>query len=740
MVKRCGQKFANGVLQILSNRTSAASLALMLLLMGTCTFIAAIAGPNFSEPPTEERLAILIGAGEYPERVPRLPFVRDDVEELSATFLSAGYVVVSLLNHGSTSAREATKKAIEEELKRRLSRASENTVIVVYLSGHGVRHHDGQYYFLPVDVDPDRLAETAIPVPWLRQQLQGAKGKLKLLILDTCHAGDPGKPEDSKLRISGIQRGFIDLPGVYVLASCRSGEKSWVWREKQRSLFTYWLIRGLKGQADGDGTGGKPDAMITADELYYYTLERVRDVAQNVLRSEQNPDRLTGPGVSPDCPVVRLKPEPLDRALDEIAELVATVAQLRGLQKIAVLDFHIEEGNQNGRSFGPEARRYCAERVYTWLTTNTGGMFEVLVREFVQQHFRKLGVSSEDVLTKPQLDLPLPELSPGAVVAGTLEEWEPPNVRLRVVLRSAEAPAVRADFRVLAQVPNELRAQLEDKSVEAEPRDGWVPEAPQERPWQGKDSPFQVFVSVRGQPRPLKIVDSRVYVPLDPGDVYQIYLRIDGAKVHPLLSEHFPCFRDEDHADRPWLILARVLVDGKNTLPEKPRVRSEGLKAKAVEPEAREEPGQFVDIRAARPWFLSVSQSKVGLVFIPGFVSRLPEAASSSQTSDRSKRSSYTGELEYREFIVGEAKDPKQYSAWDYAEELGVITVAFYTSRSTEVVTRGPVLVTDPGKGGRVETKIRRGLVPDKLLATLKLHYVPTEEWNRLRGVVIQPH
>lgn len=69
--------------------------------------------------------------------------------------------------------------------------------IVIYYAGHGValtqQQADGPPtyggYLLPIDAQRVQLADTAIPMQWLADQIGHLKSKQVLLILDCCYAG-----------------------------------------------------------------------------------------------------------------------------------------------------------------------------------------------------------------------------------------------------------------------------------------------------------------------------------------------------------------------------------------------------------------------------------------------------------------------------------------------------------------------------------------------------------------------
>ena len=52
-----------------------------------------------------------------------------------------------------------------------------------------------------------------------------------------------------------IRRVFEEAEGMAILASCMQGQLSWEWRERERSVFTHYLLEALTGEADRDEKG-----------------------------------------------------------------------------------------------------------------------------------------------------------------------------------------------------------------------------------------------------------------------------------------------------------------------------------------------------------------------------------------------------------------------------------------------------------------------------------------------------
>lgn len=588
-------------------------------------------------------------------------------------------------------------------------------------------------FFLPADGDPRRLEETGIPLSWFRRELESAKGLLKLLIVDTCHAGSPADVD--------VRPIFLDTRGVYLLASCEAGQKSLVWERKGLSLFTYWLIQGLKGQADGVGEGAISDGKITPDELYYFLVRYVPLTAERLFARPQMPDRLVGPSVPPDCEILSVPERSFYQALEELSELISVVLELQEIRTVGVLDFEISpECQRQPPRLGPEAARYCADRMEEYLTPRLPKGSTLVLRSEVQRKLRELDITPQDVMQRDIPELKLRSFRVDALIVGKVERWQPPMAYFRVVLRPTAIPGVQANFPLSGKLPPELIVITEGSGA-TPPEGNLVPEllpvpTDERHPMADAEFPYRVFLRVGDRRLPGKFVGGDLYFPLSPGDVYTIEVELDREMVLSRLKNEGSYFRqDGDNQEYPGML--RVLVDGLNTHLDRPVIlREDGVtKAVVAEKGAPELSAQPVPIEQASPW-LVVLRSPRTRAYIPGFLERLEISQGQGGTSLSEPRTQ-RGRLIYREFRVVEAKDlPRE--RWDYSEQLGVIIVAFYSTRSVRVQTRSPDLEgTRPGERRARDINVWSGVAPDKLLAVVKVRYVRKNRWDELEAPAV---
>ncbi|MGH3841349.1 MAG: caspase, EACC1-associated type [Pseudonocardiaceae bacterium] len=201
------------------------------------------------------RRALLIANSRYEDpRFRQLASPDADVRGLAAVLEDSeigGYEVATLTDENWSRARI--------EIARFCASRKRDDLILIYYSGHTFKDETGVLYLCFKDSDPDILSATGISGAFLIDQISRCRSKRKVLVLDSVYSGS-------------ILRGAPDIRGDFViLAAAGPTEYSFESAESQESVFTHYLIEGLRtGAADLDG-----DGMITFDELLVYAKRNV---------------------------------------------------------------------------------------------------------------------------------------------------------------------------------------------------------------------------------------------------------------------------------------------------------------------------------------------------------------------------------------------------------------------------------------------------------------------------------
>ncbi len=175
---------------------------------------------------------------------------------------------------------KATKHNIEQKLGDFLPKEVDvNDRVVIYFSGHGAirkgKNDESFGYLIPYDGTEKSLYSTCIEMSNLCKLSLMIPAKQVLIILDCCYSGMAGFTFKAGKELPKDIRGqvelFIKTEGRQLITAGASGEKvvmSEKW--KNHSVFTYYLLEGLKGGADYD-----KNKLVTIYELKAYLDEKV---------------------------------------------------------------------------------------------------------------------------------------------------------------------------------------------------------------------------------------------------------------------------------------------------------------------------------------------------------------------------------------------------------------------------------------------------------------------------------
>jgi hypothetical protein len=251
--------------------------------------------------PGPQRWAVVIGISEYANKsIPALKFADQDAQAF-AEFLQkpegGGYELDHmriLIN------KDATLANLKEVLIDFLSQAIDKDLVIIYFAGHGAPEpaRPANLYLLTYDSDPARLGTTAYPMWQIQDVLMRYISAKKIVVFsDACHSG--GISADFAARgvnapeSNLINQYLTDLArtkdGIVIFTASAAGEISQELPELGHGVFTYYLLEGMKGEADFNN-----DYTVTINELMQYVEEQVKRKtrgAQNPTRSQTNYDK-----------------------------------------------------------------------------------------------------------------------------------------------------------------------------------------------------------------------------------------------------------------------------------------------------------------------------------------------------------------------------------------------------------------------------------------------------------------
>jgi len=182
----------------------------------------------------------------------------------------------------------ATKLNIESLLGTKIKRkAGEDDTVIIFYAGHGAVETDPldpdddgfEKYLLPHDANLDDLYSTAIAMEEIKKIFQRIRAERLIFIADTCYSGASGGRTmlASKTRATLSEKFFERISkgkGRVIISACSANEISKEDDSLQHGVFSYYLLKGLKGEADFDG-----DGIITVSELFGFLSKKVPEAS-----------------------------------------------------------------------------------------------------------------------------------------------------------------------------------------------------------------------------------------------------------------------------------------------------------------------------------------------------------------------------------------------------------------------------------------------------------------------------
>jgi len=253
----------------------------------TRTFSFAKLNPlNIKGKKNKNSIALIVGISKY-NNAPEAKYADRDANyfhDFAENVLGITDTNIKLVSNNS-----ANNVALKKALKIWLKGYSEpnQSDIYIFFAGHGLASTDGkELYLLPYDGEPRLLEDTALLRSEIFETLQSINPKSVTIFLDACYSGQTREKDMilADARPIAIVPMESDIPENFTVFSASSGsEISGSLPEADHGLFSYFLMKGLEGDADANN-----DKKITNGELHSYVRSNVTRQAVRLGR-EQTP-------------------------------------------------------------------------------------------------------------------------------------------------------------------------------------------------------------------------------------------------------------------------------------------------------------------------------------------------------------------------------------------------------------------------------------------------------------------
>jgi len=232
-------------------------------------------------------LAVIFGIESY-KNVPGVSFAKRDAVWMKSYFEKVLGIPSNKIYYKTDSdvGQAEFSKVFSEDgwLDKRIKEGKSN--VYIYYAGHGAPDmKKNKAYLIPYDGDPNYASQTGYEMDVLYDNLGQMGAKSVTVFLDACFSG---ANRNNEMLLADARPVFMEVEAsaagnVTVFSAAGGKEISSAWPEKKHGLFTYFLMKGMKGEADTNG-----DKKLTVGELGDYIHENVSDMA-GMLDREQTP-------------------------------------------------------------------------------------------------------------------------------------------------------------------------------------------------------------------------------------------------------------------------------------------------------------------------------------------------------------------------------------------------------------------------------------------------------------------
>lgn len=245
---------------------------------------------NYTGPaqkPFPKDWALVIGVEEY-AGLPQVSYAKRDALIVRDYFNKVLGVpeenIITLID------KDATKARIEGFLKQYLpENVSNETTLYVYFAGHGAPDMaKGEPYLVPYDGDTRFIEQTGYNLKNFYQDVNKIKVQKAYVFLDSCFSGVAARATDMLVKgarpaLVHVENATIASNKIVAVSATTSGQLSNAYPEEKHGLFTFYFLKGLRGDADRDG-----DRWVSVKELYAYVKDNVSRAARR-MGADQTP-------------------------------------------------------------------------------------------------------------------------------------------------------------------------------------------------------------------------------------------------------------------------------------------------------------------------------------------------------------------------------------------------------------------------------------------------------------------
>jgi len=240
-------------------------------------------------------IAVIIGIKDYANsEIPTVEYAKRDAYWVREYLINVlGYDPKNILPRNPDELM--TVGAMKSLLRQRLPafvKPDGSSEIFIYYSGHGAPSTTTQQpFFVPYDSDPNFVSDdNAYRMVDFYSDVSKIKAKRKIVVIDACFSGQSGDGKTiiknaSPLLLKVTNPLLADKDAIVFQSSDANQVSNW-YPEKKHGMFTYFFLKGIKGNADLNN-----DNYITVGEIEEFVNDENNNLPYLSRREFQRPQR-----------------------------------------------------------------------------------------------------------------------------------------------------------------------------------------------------------------------------------------------------------------------------------------------------------------------------------------------------------------------------------------------------------------------------------------------------------------
>jgi len=239
-----------------------------------------------------DAIAVVIGNRNYPNPdMPDVEYAVQDAATMKKYLVNMlGYRESNILyveNAGKADFERifGTREVVEGKLYNWVKAGKSD--VFIYYSGHGAPDmNNKKAYFMPSNSDPNYVQIDGYPLDIFYQNLDKLPAKSITIVLDACFSGG----SQQGMLIKNASPVYIDVAmpvfgeKFNLFTSASSDQVASWYPDGNHSLFTYYFLRAIRGEADANR-----DRQVTVSEMNTFINENVPYMARRLYGREQTP-------------------------------------------------------------------------------------------------------------------------------------------------------------------------------------------------------------------------------------------------------------------------------------------------------------------------------------------------------------------------------------------------------------------------------------------------------------------